>query len=92
MNGDHVIYQNHDPKMNGHAEDNPPPLPARGGAAPPPIANGSSAPNHGVIPFFPFHQFPGRSVKPNRKFQLSLSLSHDPICRRKQTQRDRKKN
>jgi hypothetical protein len=96
-NGVQRIYQNHSPKM---VDDNPPPLPARGGAplpmtngatppmvngttptmmangttpvmangAPPPMANGASGPNHGVIPFFPFHQFPGRSVKPNRKY------------------------
>ena len=68
------IYQN-SPKM---VDDQPPPLPARSNAPPPmahsaqppPVSNGmaNGGPNHGVIPFFPFHQFPGRSMKPNRKF------------------------
>ena len=67
------IYQN-SPKM---VDDQPPPLPARSNAPPPmahsaqppPVSNGmaNGGPNHGVIPFFPFHQFPGRSMKPNRK-------------------------
>ncbi len=68
------IYQNHSPKMSGQLDDNPPPLPARGGAPLPVTTNGGApAPNHGVIPFFPFHQFPGRSVKPNCKFKDNIT-------------------
>lgn len=51
----------------GGSEDSAPPLPARQ------QQNNQQQQPHS-LPFFPFHQFPGRSVKPMRKFNRQKSI------------------
>ena len=52
----------------GGSDDNAPPLPAR-------QQHQTSQPAQPSMPFFPFHQFPGRSVKPMRKFFQTIKRS-----------------
>ena len=56
------------PSPGGSESDNAPPLPARSQQQQQQSSQQQQQPHS--LPFFPFHQFPGRSVKPMRKFDL----------------------